>query len=149
MKSSRAPLANGFLTGKYPPPAETAAAEQHAGGGRLAAAAGYPDQRTHTDRDWTVLAAVRNAATTLGCSPAQIALAWTLHQPAVATTLIGATSTEQLHADLDAAALTMTGSLRADSGYRPGGPTGQDRCGPGGLVKRATHCGAGVEEGNR
>ncbi len=127
MKSSRAPLANGFLTGKYPPPAETAAAEQHAGGGRLAAAAGYPDQRTHTDRDWTVLAAVRNAA----------------------TTLIGATSTEQLHADLDAAALTMTGSLRADSGYRPGGPTGQDRCGPGGLVERATHCGAGVEEGNR
>ncbi len=53
------PLANGFLTGKYPPPAETTAAEQHAGGGRLAPAAGYPDQRTHTDRDWAVPAAVR------------------------------------------------------------------------------------------
>ncbi len=50
---------------------------------------------------------VRDAATTLECSPAQIALAWTLHQPAVATTLIGATSTEQLHANLDAAALAL------------------------------------------
>jgi len=90
------PLANGFLTGKYPPTVDTAAAEQRTGGGRLAAAAGYPDQPTHTDRDWAVLSAVRDAATTLGCSPAQIALAWTMHQPAVATTLIGATSTEQL-----------------------------------------------------
>ncbi|MGI8695612.1 MAG: aldo/keto reductase [Mycobacteriales bacterium] len=43
----------------------------------------------------------------MGCSPAQIALAWTLHQPAVVTTLIGATSPEQLHANLDAATLTL------------------------------------------
>lgn len=50
---------------------------------------------------------VRDAASTLGCSPAQIALAWTLHQPAVVTTLIGATSPEQLHANLDAATLTL------------------------------------------
>lgn len=101
------PLANGFLTGKYTRAAETSTDEPDAGEGRLAAAAGYPDQRTHTDRDWAVLASVRDAATTLGCSPAQVALAWTLHQPAVATTLIGATSPEQLHANLDAAALTL------------------------------------------
>jgi len=122
------PLANGSLTGKYPPTVDTAAAEQRTGGGRLAAAAGYPDQRTHTNRDWAVLSAVRDAATTLGCSPAQIALAWTMHQPAVATTLIGATSTEQLHANLDAAALALpadvlhtldsTSQQRVSSPYR-------------------------------
>ena len=132
------PLANGFLTGKYPRATETAAPEQHAGGGRIAAAAGYPDQRTHTDRDWVVLDAVRHAATTLGCSPAQIALAWTLHQPAVATTLIGATSTEQLHANLDAnldaTAVTLPDdvlhALDSASRQHAGSPARRTDCSP-------------------
>ncbi len=105
---------------KYTRAPETSTDEPDAGGGRLAAAAGYPDQRTHTDRDWAVLGAVRDAATTCGCSPAQVALAWTLHQPAVAATLIGATSTEQLHANLAAAALSLPPDvLHALGGSQP------------------------------
>ncbi|MGI8695613.1 MAG: aldo/keto reductase, partial [Mycobacteriales bacterium] len=49
------PPANGFLTGKYRPTADNAAAQPAGGGGRLAATTGYPDRRTHTDRDWAVL----------------------------------------------------------------------------------------------
>jgi len=56
----------------------------------------------------------------------QIALAWTLHQPAVAPTLIGATRTEQLHANLDAAALTVPAdvlhALDSASHQRAGSP---------------------------
>lgn len=120
------PLANGSLTGKYPPTVDTrcgGAAHRR----RPARCRRGLSRPAHSHRP-RLGSTVRDAATTLGCSPAQIALAWTLHQPAVATTLIGATSTEQLHANLDAAALALpadvlhtldsTSQQRVSSPYR-------------------------------
>lgn len=96
------PLAGGFLTGKY-----TRTSARSAGDGRLDPAVGYPDVREHSERHWTILEAVRDAAEQLDCTPAQVALAWVMQRPAVATTVIGATSVEQLDANLAAASLHL------------------------------------------
>jgi len=96
------PLASGFLTGKY-----TRESINAATGGRLSADADYPDRREHDEHDWRVLDAVINAAERLGCTPAQTALAWVMRQPAVATTIIGATSVAQLETNLAATAIEL------------------------------------------
>ena len=51
-----------------------------------------------------------------GASQAQVALAWLLQRPTVATVLVGASSAEQLEASLDAIELELTGDqyLRLD-----------------------------------
>lgn len=49
----------------------------------------------------------------LGKPPAQLALAWVMSRPCVASTLIGATKVEQLDANLAAASLALPeGALR-------------------------------------
>ena len=48
-----------------------------------------------------------------GASPAQVALAWLLGRPAVASVIIGARTDEQLRDNLGAAALSLTADERA------------------------------------
>ena len=96
------PLASGFLAGKY-----TRDGSTPAGAGRLDPSAGYPDRRDHTERHWATLAAVIDTAQQLGCTPAQVALAWVMSQPVVATIIIGATNVDQLDANLAAAHLEV------------------------------------------
>jgi len=49
-----------------------------------------------------------------GLDPAQMAIAWTLTKPFVASTIIGATTVEQLKADIDAADVTLSEAVLAD-----------------------------------
>lgn len=94
------PLANGFLSGKYDREGTPAR-------GRLNPAASYPDRRDLTDEHWDVLKAVRRSAQRIGCTPAQVALAWVMQQPTVTTTIIGATTVGQLDDNLHAARVEL------------------------------------------
>ena len=91
------PLASGFLTGKY-----TRSPEGAEGEGRVQAFKASGILGDHTDQDWDVLDALRDAAKDVGRSPAQVALNWVTHRPGVASTLIGARTMEQLDDNLAA-----------------------------------------------
>lgn len=87
------PLAGGFLTGKY----------QRGQASDSARAAGVT-RRYDNDRSWALLDVVRAVAAEIGGEPTQVALAWLLQRPAVASPIIGANTPEQLASSL--AALT-------------------------------------------
>lgn len=79
------PLAGGFLSGKY---SGGTAAE-----GRRAAFNFPPVDLARGD---AAVAAMRKIATARGCSVAQVALAWLLHQPVVTSVIVGAKRVDQL-----------------------------------------------------
>lgn len=90
------PLGGGVLTGKY---------------GRDDLRPGQADGTrrsfnlalgTLTERNFAIADAVREVATDLGRTPAQIALAWTLRNPAVTAPIIGARTPAQLEDNLGA-----------------------------------------------
>ena len=97
-------------------PASILAAETNAGS-RVPpqAAMPYRDERTaHSAR------AVVDAAAEIGCSPAQLAIAWLIHQSPRFVPLIGARTPNQLAETLDAAHLTaMPLRGRVTRGRRP------------------------------
>lgn len=99
------PLAGGFLTGKY-------RREDTAATGRLSGANPFGDTK-FSDRNWTILAAVREVAAEQSRPCAQIALAWVMAQPGVASTLIGARTLGQLRRNLAATEVTLTPDQRA------------------------------------
>ncbi len=75
------------------------------------------------DRAQGLIAALREVADAHGATPAQIALAWVIHSPAV-TAIPGASSVAQLESNVAAAGIELTGdeyeALRAASGqFRP------------------------------
>jgi aryl-alcohol dehydrogenase-like predicted oxidoreductase len=112
------PLANGFLTGKYhrsPAPG--------AGAGRLAPDRQWPMAVTLTDRHWRILDALNAIAADMGRKPAQVALNWVTTRPGVLGTLVGATTVEQLDANLDALEINLSANhlttLEAESGSTP------------------------------
>lgn len=97
------PLAQGVLTGKYrpglPPPADSRAASEPMGGfmGRF--------------RDDDVLAAVQRleaVAREAGLTMAQMALAWVLREPNVASAIIGATRPEQVEENASASGVALS-----------------------------------------
>jgi aryl-alcohol dehydrogenase-like predicted oxidoreductase len=95
------PLGGGFLTGKYrreqaPPP-----------GARLEH---WKDRLKGLDqeRNWAILAAVDAVAAEHGATPAQIALAWLLHQRCVTSVIFGARTVQQLEDNLPAATLSLS-----------------------------------------
>ena len=99
------PLAGGFLAGKY----ERGASQggKPSGNGRLAG--DNPLGSTpFTERNWTILDALKQVASELGRSPAEVALAWTLARPGVSSVLIGASRAEQLRANIAALDLTLS-----------------------------------------
>jgi aryl-alcohol dehydrogenase-like predicted oxidoreductase len=97
------PLAQGVLTGKYrpgqaPPPDSRAA---------------NSDMNVAMDRllDDAILEAVgrlRPIAEAAGLSMAELALAWVLRRPEVASAIIGATRPEQVHANAKASGIRLT-----------------------------------------
>jgi aryl-alcohol dehydrogenase-like predicted oxidoreductase len=114
------PLAAGFLSGRVSRDARADA------GTRLGS--GNPMYRhifkalSGTDRNWRTLDVVRRVAGEAGASPAQVALSWITHRPAVTSTIIGARTMAQLRdnmggADLvlDAAATAMLDAVSAPS----------------------------------
>jgi aryl-alcohol dehydrogenase-like predicted oxidoreductase len=97
------PLGQGVLTGKYrpgePPPADSRAASEEMSGfiDRLLAA--------------PVLEAVqrlRPVAEDAGLTMAQLALAWVLREPNVASAIVGASRPEQVHANASASGITLS-----------------------------------------
>jgi aryl-alcohol dehydrogenase-like predicted oxidoreductase len=97
------PLAQGVLTGKYtpgsPPPDDSRAASEAMG------------QMMGAWRDDHVLEAVqrlRPVADGAGLSMAQLALAWVLRQPDVASAIIGATRPAQVDDNAAAAGVTLS-----------------------------------------
>lgn len=100
------PLGKGVLTGKY-----TRADLGHADGTEtrrnLAAAAGLL-----TERGLGIAAVVREIAADLGCAPSQVALAWTLLNPAVTAPILGVRTLSQLEDNLGALDVTLSDEHR-------------------------------------
>ena len=102
------PLGGGFLSGKYQPDQRPTQPEE----GRLAV---QPDQdeeawvRRATEKNWRILSVVKEVAVDHpGSTPAQVALAWLLAQPAVASLVIGARTIEQLEDNMGALELPLS-----------------------------------------
>ncbi|OIQ93896.1 L-glyceraldehyde 3-phosphate reductase [mine drainage metagenome] len=91
------PLAGGFLSGKY----DGGGAHD---GARRATFDFPPLQR---ERAQACVDALRPIAQARGVSPARIALAWLLHQPAVSSVIIGAKRIEQLDDNLAASGVRL------------------------------------------
>ena len=95
------PLASGFLTGKY------RRGEPAPEGTRLAQA-GPMASRVLTDRNFDILEGLEAFAAERGHTVAELALAWLAAQPAVGSVIAGATSPEQVEANVKAAEWTLT-----------------------------------------
>ena len=101
------PLGGGVLTGKY------SAADLGAGGSDSPVGTRRDHARasgTLTVRGLEIAEAVVDVARELGVTAAQVALAWTLENPAVASSLIGARTVEQLQENISALDLTFDAS---------------------------------------
>lgn len=94
------PLGRGVLTGKYrrTVPADSRAASPHL--------AGFVQQYLDA-RSTAVVEALHVAADGLGLEAAQVALAWVLHRPGVASALVGARNAVQLRTSLDASRIQL------------------------------------------
>jgi len=93
------PLAGGFLSGKY-----TRAKPKGEGNDRLGGFDFLPYDR---ERGYQLIDLLRTMGEKRGASPAQIALAWLLTRPAVASILIGASSAKQLDENVRAASVKL------------------------------------------
>ncbi|WP_222886145.1 aldo/keto reductase [Sphingobium sp. PNB] len=95
------PLASGMLSGKYATGGSAHAGE--AGGrGALLEAAGRVDARVVTIAD-----AVKGIADEMGVTSAQVAIAWTLANPAVVSPLVGARTMRQYEDNVAALGVTL------------------------------------------
>jgi 1-deoxyxylulose-5-phosphate synthase len=102
------PLGQGVLSGKYrpgePPPADSRAASESMGGfiGRLIA----PPVLEAVER-------LRPVAAEAGLTLPQLALAWVLREPNVASAIVGASRPEQVRANATAAGITLSSDTLA------------------------------------
>ncbi|RCK54024.1 aldo/keto reductase [Thalassospira profundimaris] len=95
------PLAGGLLSGKYDRNNETD------GEGRRA---NFDFPPVNRDRAYDCIDAMRVVAKAHGCSVAQIALAWLLHQQAVTSVIVGAKRVDQLEDNIKATGIKLTGA---------------------------------------
>ncbi|MGE5538144.1 MAG: aldo/keto reductase [Gemmatimonas sp.] len=95
------PLAGGFLTGKYRRGAPMPAGTRLTGNRRQA-------ERTMTERNWRLLEALTRFAEARGRTIGELAVAWLLSRPVVASVIAGATTPEQVHANIVAATWSLT-----------------------------------------
>jgi len=104
------PLGGGWLSGKYRrdqrPTGDTRLGEDPGRGMEA-----Y--DRRGSDRTWRVIDAVAQVADSRGRSMAEVALAWVNNRPPVASTIIGARTTEQLETNLRAAGLELSAEENA------------------------------------
>ncbi|MFZ0217080.1 MAG: aldo/keto reductase [Candidatus Dormiibacterota bacterium] len=102
------PLAGGLLTGKYtrnqPAPADS----------RFAVQANNPmQQRRMVEGVYDVVEGLQPIAEEKGCTVAQLALAWCIHQPGVTSPIIGPRTIEQLEDNLGSLQVEVTDADRA------------------------------------
>lgn len=102
------PLGGGFLSGKYRRDQRPSDPQE----GRLATQSDQDEEawtRRAIERNWAILEAVESVMEAhSGISHAQVALAWLLRRPAVASVILGARTMEQLNDNLSAAELLLT-----------------------------------------
>ncbi|MFC4777690.1 aldo/keto reductase [Paenibacillus sp. GCM10023252] len=99
-----APLGGGFLTGRYDRNEPTE--------GRLTSKVGESAWvNRSTDRNFTILDAIRGTALELGKSPAQVSLNWLLQQPGITSPIFGASTLEQFEDNMGAAGWKMPAEL--------------------------------------
>jgi len=102
------PLAAGALTGKYrrgaPPPE----------GARLAGAAADRSQGPLSDANLEVVERLEAWAQGHGHSPVELAVAWILAHPPVASVIAGATTAAQVHANVAAADWALDAAAKAE-----------------------------------
>ncbi len=90
-------IASGFLSGKYRSEAD---AQKSPRGGTVVA-------KYLNDRGRKILAALDSVSARLKATPAQIAIAWLIAQPAITAPIVSATNVDQLHELARAASLTL------------------------------------------
>ncbi|MBC7736721.1 MAG: aldo/keto reductase [Candidatus Saccharibacteria bacterium] len=110
------PLAGGFLTGKY---------QRQATGdkGRLSGANPFGNSK-FTEANWATLDVVQHVAAETGHTSAQVALAWIMARPGVASTIVGARTAAQLQGNLAAADIKLTDDQTARLSAASTAPTG-------------------------
>jgi aryl-alcohol dehydrogenase-like predicted oxidoreductase len=89
------PLADGLLTGKYRRDAPLPAGTRLTTNQRMA-------ERTLTERNWAKVEALLAFCEERGCSLLQLAFGWLLQRPAVASVIAGASTAEQVAANVAA-----------------------------------------------
>jgi aryl-alcohol dehydrogenase-like predicted oxidoreductase len=103
------PIAQGVLTGKYEPGAQPPAgsrATDDKGGAKMIS-------RWMRDDVLTRVAALRPIADDLGLTMAQLAVAWVLQNPNVASAIVGASRPEQVADNVKAAGVTLSDDVLA------------------------------------
>ena len=111
------PLAHGMLTGKYKPgeeaPAGTRAADDDTNA--IIKRLYWSDEQKRTAQEFVTI------ARDIGATPAQLAIAWCLKNPAVTSVIIGATKVSQVEDNLGAAELDIPDDVMAklDELYPP------------------------------
>ncbi|HZI05932.1 MAG TPA: aldo/keto reductase family protein [Archangium sp.] len=101
------PIAQGVLTGKYKPgqkPPEGSRATDEKGGSRFI-------QRFMTDDVLTRVQQLKPVADGVGLSLAQLAVAWVLQNPNVASAIIGASRPDQVKENVKAAGVKLSGEV--------------------------------------
>ncbi len=101
------PIGQGVLTGKYlpgqAPPAGSRATDDKSGAGFI--------QRFMTDEVLGTVQQLRPLADQAGLTMAQLAVAWVLQNPNVASAIVGATRPEQLRDNVKASGVTLEADL--------------------------------------
>ena len=95
-----APMAGGFLSGKYKPGERTAA------GTRSEEGWAYPSAYFAANADDT-LTTLLEVAETVGHSPAQVAVRWVIEQPGITSAIVGSRTARQLEDTLGAATWSL------------------------------------------
>jgi aryl-alcohol dehydrogenase-like predicted oxidoreductase len=104
------PLAAGVLTGKY---RRADLDDEDGGTGPSSRKAVARANRFLTARGLDIAEVVKDVAAELGTTPSRVALAWTLLNPAVVTSLVGARTLAQLEDNLGALQIGFTPEQRA------------------------------------
>jgi len=101
------PIAQGVLTGKYKP------GQPHPEGSRATDDKGGADmvKRWLSDETLTAVAKLEPLASDAGLSMAQLAVAWVLQNPNVASAIIGASRPEQVSDNVKAAGVKLDADL--------------------------------------
>jgi len=112
------PLARGFLAGNRGQKAEE---DQEGGATPRAKSDDYAHRLYYEEGDHEVVKRVVELAEKRGVTPAQIALAWVLHQPGVTAPIVGATKMPHLEQAVAALEIELTKEERAalEEPYRP------------------------------
>ncbi|MCA8939260.1 MAG: aldo/keto reductase family protein [Planctomycetes bacterium] len=102
------PLAQGMLTGKYKDADDAPAGTRRADETSNQFIKGYM-----TSENFAKVEALKPIAAEVGCSLAQLALAWCLHQPGLTSVIVGATKVEQIAENAKASEVCLSHDVLA------------------------------------